>query len=82
MKALLGNDLHAILNSLWDGAEFQASRALSQIRDHGILWIGRWVGPTAGMDALKYKGIYCPCWESNGDWQNKFVRDMTERIFV
>jgi hypothetical protein len=32
----------------------------------GTYWIGGWVGPRAGLDAVERKPS-CPCWESNPD---------------
>jgi hypothetical protein len=31
----------------------------------GTYWIGSWVRPRAGLDAVEYRKISYPCWESN-----------------
>jgi hypothetical protein len=51
--------------SVLDIGEWSASR-LARLTS-GAHWIGGWVGPKAGLDALKKKNIICPCLESNHD---------------
>jgi hypothetical protein len=34
-------------------------------RNSRIHWIQSWVGPRASPDAMEYRNISCPCWESN-----------------
>jgi hypothetical protein len=42
------------LTSALDGGEWLASRP-------GTHWITDWVGPKAGLDAVEYRKISCPC---------------------
>jgi hypothetical protein len=44
--------------------QLHAPAALSRIKITGVHWIGGWVGPRAGLDALEKKEI-CPFRESN-----------------
>jgi hypothetical protein len=56
------------LTSALDGGERSASRPCRFIpegRAPGTHWIGGWVGPRAGLDAVKHRKISCPFKESN-----------------
>jgi hypothetical protein len=47
--------LHAFLTSALDGGEWSAARPgrfTPGVRAPGTYWIGRWVGPSAGLDAV------------------------------
>jgi hypothetical protein len=48
-----------------DGCEWSASRPGSGERTHGTHYVGGWVGPIAGLDAVEWRKISWPCWESN-----------------
>jgi hypothetical protein len=52
--------LHAFLTLALDGGEWSASRHgrfTPGERAHGTHWIGGWVGPTAGLDAVAKRKI-------------------------
>jgi len=34
-------------------------------RAPGAHWIGGWVGPRAGLDAVVKRNVPSPCWDSN-----------------
>jgi hypothetical protein len=34
-------------------------------RAPGAHWIGGWMGPSTGLDAVEKRRISCPCWEAN-----------------
>jgi hypothetical protein len=62
MKAHWGVEvqLHAFLTSALDGGEWSASRPglfTSRERTPGTRWIGGWVGPRAGLDAVVKRKI-------------------------
>jgi hypothetical protein len=59
-----------ILDSALDGGEWSASRPgrfTPMGRAPGTHWIGGWVGPRAGLDAVVKRKIPSPCQDSNPD---------------
>jgi hypothetical protein len=44
--------------------QLHAPAALSRERTPGTDWIGGWVSPTAGLDAVEYRNISCLYQES------------------
>jgi len=59
--------LHALISAL-DGGEWTAScpdRVISGERAHDTHWIGRWVGPRAGLDAVAKRKNPKTCRELN-----------------
>jgi hypothetical protein len=57
-----------VLTLALDGGDSSASqpgRFTSAEKASGTHWIGGWVGPKAGLDAVEQRKIYCPCRESN-----------------
>jgi hypothetical protein len=59
------------LTSALDGGELSASRRGSftpKERAHGTHWIGGWVGPRAGLDAVVNSKISSPCQNSKPDY--------------
>jgi hypothetical protein len=70
MKAFWGEEvqLHAFLTSALDGVEWSASRPgrfTPKERTPATHWIGGWVGPRAGLDAVVKRKIPSPCRDSN-----------------
>jgi hypothetical protein len=66
LKAYWGSgvQLHALLNSALDGGEWSASRHSRFIPREGAPgthWIGGWVGPRAGLDAVVKRKIPSLC---------------------
>jgi hypothetical protein len=56
------------LTSALDGGEWSAShpsRFTSRERAPGTHWIGSWVGPRAGLDAVVKRKTPSPCQDSN-----------------
>jgi hypothetical protein len=56
------------LTSALDGGEWSSShpgRFTPGERDPGIRWIGGWVDPRAGLNAVVKRRNLCPCLESN-----------------
>jgi hypothetical protein len=51
------------LTSTRNGGQQSVSRP--EERTHGTHSIGSWVDPKAGLDAVKYRKLSCPYWESN-----------------
>jgi hypothetical protein len=65
MKAYWGVEilLHAFLTSALDGGEWSASRPghfNPRERTPGTHWIGDWVGPSAGLDAVMRRKFSAP----------------------
>jgi hypothetical protein len=61
-------DLHAFFISVLDGGEWSASRPgcfTPRERDSGTHWIGGWVGPRAGLDAVVKRKIPSLYWDSD-----------------
>jgi hypothetical protein len=55
--------LHAVLTSALDGSEWSVSHAgrlTSTERSAGTHWIGGWVGPRVGLDAVVKRKIPSP----------------------
>jgi hypothetical protein len=63
--------LHTFLTWVLDGSEWSASH-LSHFttgeRAPSTHWIGGWVGPRGGVDALMKRKILCPCQELNSSY--------------
>jgi hypothetical protein len=57
--------LHMFLNSALDGDKWSDLRV--DRFTLGSHWIGGWVGPRAGLDAVANRKIPSPCQESNPD---------------
>jgi hypothetical protein len=58
----------SFLTSALDGVERSASRFCRFTpgeRIPGTHWIGGWVGPSVGLNAVEWRKIYCSCRESN-----------------
>jgi hypothetical protein len=69
MGKWLYNSAHSLTSAL-DGGEWSASRPgryTSRERAPGTHWIGGWVGPRAGLDAVAKRRIPSPRRESNSD---------------
>jgi hypothetical protein len=61
--------MHSLTSAL-DGGEWSASRSCRftpRERDSGTYWIGGWMGPRAGLDAVVKRKIPRPSRESNPD---------------
>jgi hypothetical protein len=68
------------LTSALDGGEWSASRPgrfTTRERDPGTHWIGGWVGPRAGLNAVVKRKIPSPYRESNPDYP--IVQPVTSR---
>jgi hypothetical protein len=70
MKAYRGVEvqIHSYLTSALDGGEWLASRPghfTPREKGPGIRWMGGWVGPRAGLDAVVRKKIPNLCRDSN-----------------
>jgi hypothetical protein len=62
--------LHPFSTSALDGGEWSASRPCRFTQDElapGTHWIGGWLGPRTGLEAMEKKEITWPCQESNHD---------------
>jgi hypothetical protein len=60
--------LNAFLTSALDGGEWSASRPgrfIPRERAPGTRWIGGWMGPRVGLDAVVKRKIPTPCRDSN-----------------
>jgi hypothetical protein len=69
MKAYwgVGRGTHTFLTAELDGGELSNSRPgrfTPKERNPGTHWIGSWVGPRAGLDAVAKRKIPFPCRES------------------
>jgi hypothetical protein len=53
---------HAFFTSALEGSKWSASPPPP---DSGTRWIGDWLGPRAGLDAVEKRKILSPFWESN-----------------
>jgi hypothetical protein len=42
-------------------------------RGPGTHWIGGWVGPRAGLEAVERRNISCCCWKSNPGRQARIL---------
>jgi len=63
----VGVELHTFLSSVLDGGEWLASRhgrLISESRAPGTHWIGDWVGPRSGLDAVVKNPINFPAGNS------------------
>jgi len=61
-------EFHTYLTLSLDGGEWLASRPgrfTPREIALGTHWIGGWVGPKAGLDAVVRRKIPSPCWDSN-----------------
>jgi hypothetical protein len=70
MKTYGGVDvyIHVFFTSALVGGEWSASRPsrfTPEERAPGNQWIGGWVGPRAGLDAMEERIISCLCRESS-----------------
>jgi hypothetical protein len=90
------SSMHSLTSAL-DGGKWSASRPsrfTSRERAPGIHWIGSWVGPRAGLDALVERNIPSPCRGSNPRWSSPYpsaiplsyhgswIVDFKARLFV
>jgi hypothetical protein len=60
-------NIHVFMPSALGRGEWSVSRRgrfTPRERTPGTHWIGGWVCPRAGLNAVKRR-IFCPCWESN-----------------
>jgi hypothetical protein len=85
MKAYWGNGRIASrildLGTRWEWSASRPSRFTPREKAPGIYWIGSWVGPRAGLDAVVKRKIPSPCRDSNPRL-NFYFLFLTSRSFT
>jgi hypothetical protein len=78
--------LHAFLISALDGGKWSATRSdrfTAGERTPGTHWIGGWVGPRAGLEAVEKRKNLSPCRESNpGRPANNLVTELHRLLHI